>query len=48
MESGTIRRCGLVGIGVALLEEMYHCVGSLWAPSAQALPSAKESILLIA
>jgi hypothetical protein len=25
MESGTIRRCGLNGVGVALLEEMYHC-----------------------
>jgi hypothetical protein len=23
--SGTIRRCGLVGVGVALLEEVYHC-----------------------
>jgi hypothetical protein len=23
--SGTIRRCGLVGIGVDLLEEVYHC-----------------------
>jgi hypothetical protein len=25
--SGTIRRHGLVGIDVALLEKMYHCVG---------------------
>ena len=24
-ESGTIRRCGLVGVGVALLEEVCHC-----------------------
>jgi hypothetical protein len=23
--SGTIRRCGLVGVGVALLEEACHC-----------------------
>ena len=23
-ESGTIRRCGLVGVGVALMEEVYH------------------------
>jgi hypothetical protein len=25
--SGTIRRCDLVGVGVALLEEVCHCVG---------------------
>ena len=25
--SGTIRRCGLVGVGVALLEEVCHCGG---------------------
>jgi hypothetical protein len=24
-ESSTIRRCGLVGVGVALLEEVCHC-----------------------
>jgi hypothetical protein len=29
MQSGTVRRCGLVGIGVALLEEVCHCVGEL-------------------
>jgi hypothetical protein len=28
-ESGTIRRCGLVGGGVALLEELCHCRGGL-------------------
>jgi hypothetical protein len=29
-----IRRCGLVGVGVALLEEVCHCGGDLWdAPS---------------
>jgi hypothetical protein len=27
--SGTIRRCGLVGVGVALLEEVCHCEGGL-------------------
>ena len=27
--SGTIRRCGLVGVGVALLKEVYHCGGGL-------------------
>ena len=27
--SGTIRRCGLVGVGVALLVEVCHCQG--WA-----------------
>ena len=26
---GTVRRCGLAGIGVALLEEVYHCWGGL-------------------
>jgi hypothetical protein len=30
MGSGTIRRCGFVGIGVALLEEVCHCLGGLW------------------
>ena len=29
MESGAVRRCGLVGIGVALLEVLCHCVGGL-------------------
>jgi hypothetical protein len=24
--SGTIRKCGLVGVGMALLEKMCHCV----------------------
>jgi hypothetical protein len=23
--NGTIRRCGLVGVGMALSEEVYHC-----------------------
>jgi hypothetical protein len=27
--SGTIRRCGLFGIGVALLEDVCHCGGGL-------------------
>jgi hypothetical protein len=27
--SGNISRCGLVGVGVALLEEMCHCGGGL-------------------
>ena len=26
---GTIRRCGLVEVGVALLEEVCHCGGGL-------------------
>ena len=29
MRSSTIRKCGLVGIGVALWEEVYHSIGSL-------------------
>jgi hypothetical protein len=28
-ENGTIRRCGLVGVDVALLEEVCHCGGGL-------------------
>jgi hypothetical protein len=27
--SGSIRRCGLVGAGVALLEEVSHCSGGI-------------------
>ena len=27
--SGIIRRCGFVGMGVALLEEVHHCRGGL-------------------
>ena len=27
--SGTIRRCGLIGVGVALLEEVHHYAGGL-------------------
>lgn len=30
IESDNIRRYGLVGVGVALLEEMYHCGCGLW------------------
>ena len=29
MGTGTIRRYGLVGIGVVLLEKVCHCVGGL-------------------
>ena len=28
--SGTIRRCGLIRVGVALFKEVYHCGGGLW------------------
>lgn len=27
--SGTLRRCGLAGVGVVLLEEVHHCGGGL-------------------
>jgi hypothetical protein len=27
MRSDTIKRCGIVGIGVALLEEVHHILG---------------------
>ena len=48
MGSGTIRRCGFDGIGVALFEEVCHCWGggTLRVPSAQALPSVEEMLLL--
>jgi len=32
MESGTIRRCVLMGVGVTLLEEVYHCGGGFCGP----------------
>ena len=32
MGSGTSRRCGLAHMGVALLEEVCHCVGGLSGP----------------
>lgn len=28
-ENGTIRKCGLVRVGVALLDEVCHCGGGL-------------------
>jgi hypothetical protein len=28
--SGNINSCGLAGVGVALLEKMYHCGEILW------------------
>ena len=30
--SGTVRRCGLVGVGVALLKEVCLCEGRQWDP----------------
>jgi hypothetical protein len=27
MENGAIRRCDIIGGGIALLEEVYHCGG---------------------
>ena len=41
MGSGTIRRCGLVGVGVALLIDVCHCGGGLLGLSAQAPASVK-------
>ena len=31
MRSDTVRRCGLVGVGVVLLEEVYYCEWALWS-----------------
>jgi hypothetical protein len=38
-----IRRCGLVGVGVALLKEVCHCVSGFWDP----LPSHVGASLLL-
>lgn len=46
MEGSTIRRCGLVDLGEALLEKVFYCQCSLWSSYAQALPSAEESLLV--
>jgi len=35
--NGTTRRCGLVGVGVALLEEVCHCGDGLLRPSPSCL-----------
>ena len=41
--SGIIRRCGLIGVDVALLEEVCHCgAGALRSPSAQAPPIVEQ------
>ena len=50
MGSGTVRKCGLVGIGVNWLEEVSHCVGRLCALRSyvQAPASAEEIFLLAA
>ena len=48
MWSGTIRRCGLVGISVALLEEVHHCVGGFWSLLVLKLLSVWEENLLLA
>ena len=44
--SGTIRRCGLVGQSVALLEEGCHCGAGFEVSYAQAMPSVANSFLL--
>ena len=41
--SGTIRRCGLVGVGVALLEEVHHCGGGLSNPILKSHPVRKKA-----
>ena len=43
-ESCTIRRCGLIRVGVPLLEEVCHCGGWLGDPS----PTPLEASLLFA
>jgi len=46
IQSGTIRRCGQVGVGVALLKEVCHCGGELEVSYAQAISSGVHSFLL--
>ena len=44
----TIRRCGLVGIGVTLLEKVCQCRAGLWGLIyAQAMPSVVHSLSLM-
>jgi hypothetical protein len=45
--SGTIRRCGFVGVGVALLEEVCHCGMGFEVSYAQAILSVVYSLLLL-
>jgi hypothetical protein len=45
IRSDTIRRCDLVGVGVALLEEMCHCGG--WALSSPMLKLCPMWTLLL-
>ena len=44
--SGTLRRCGHVGVGVALLEEVCHWGVDLEVSEAQARPSVTLFLLL--
>ena len=43
--SGTVRRCGLIGVGVAMLEEVCHCGG--WALRSVILKVCSQSLLLL-
>jgi hypothetical protein len=45
--SDTIKRYGLVGIGVPLLEEGCHCVIGFEVSDVQAMPSVAHSLLLL-
>ena len=44
--SGTIRRCGFVGVGMALLEEVCDCEGGLWCFLCSEQPSELVDFLL--
>ena len=44
--NGTIRRCGLVGVGVVLLEEVCHCGVGFEVSYAQDTPSVSVHFLL--
>jgi hypothetical protein len=44
---GTIRRCDLVGVGVALLEELCHCCVGFGVSYVQTMPSVEYCCLWI-
>ena len=47
MMSGTIRRHGIVGVGVVLLEEVCHCRVGFEVSYAQTMPSVAHSLLFL-
>ena len=46
-ESGTIKKCGPVGVGMALLEEVCYCGSVLQVSYVQAMPNVTDYFLLL-